>query len=382
MNQLTARLAHRLREIAGEEAEKAGEAEEGAGSPGYVMRRLMAVLRQWMRKLIGVFRPRFHIRDAHLRYENFGDEAEVPCALGLVLGSLAVEHPPDREEAASAAAAQPNAPDVETLHIDLQQLGVYCHTMAMGATSVIGAGPTSAAANAPSAAAGASSISADVHTVRAMRRLLREVLIDVEADAELGDAPSPFPAHQWLLRPIYGRGRAHVNLGIFLGAPSRFEWPQLAVVELTLSALSLSISEAQASALLCTLSAVMMWPARSLYTRLKSAEETLEEKRRVGPVPHTLELEPGPVVEAPASSLAGRSTHRPCACVGAGEPRGVCKDATPRGHPHRAAASDARAPHHGAPGARQPPAVREAALQGSGAADHLAARSQLDGSSL
>lgn len=225
-----------------------------------------------MLKVLKSFQPKVRISNLHVRYEDLSPEAEVPMAAGLTLDKLSLEasfhgtgRPGDDEK---------NARDVETLNVAVSRLGVYVHTVPMGAATVIGGG---------AGALGPEGARREVRTAAAMSALFKEVMASDGSAALLGDLPPKFPTHQWLLGPISLAGHAHVNLGLLIGAKTRFDWAHFVVVDIDIPPVHIQCTSEMATALIATSEALMLMPVRALYKQFQRAEEKLVAARRIGP---------------------------------------------------------------------------------------------------
>ena len=83
-----------------------------------------------------------------------------------------------------------------------------------------------------------------------------------------------FGAQQWIVEPIAISGKVHVNVGLFIGAPTRFDWGHMAVADLTVEPLRVALSAEQASFLVIAGSELMLMPARYLYQMLRPKKAT------------------------------------------------------------------------------------------------------------
>ena len=244
----------------------------GGGPPGFI--------KSAIRKVIEAFRPIVRITNVHIRYEDLEEDAvdlqerDAPLALGVTIGRLMLQHP---DSPYSEIDEDPNmmpCKDVVPLEVNVDGLGVYMHTAAMGVESVIGGGP-----DAQAAARAAQSDEEARRRLSAKEKARMEATNGGEDDrtaaamgALLGEMLAPSsgrPAHEWLIRPISVSGKVHVNTGLFIKARTAFDWPHLAVADLEVGPIQVQISEHQASSLLIAASELMLMPARNLYAMLR-----------------------------------------------------------------------------------------------------------------
>ena len=64
-------------------------------------------------------------------------------------------------------------------------------------------------------------------------------------------------------------GKVWVNVGVFIGAPSRFDWNRLVVANLAISPIVVAVSGQQAAALVTAGSELSLMPARYLYQMIR-----------------------------------------------------------------------------------------------------------------
>jgi len=230
-----------------------------------------------VRQVLQSFRPIVRLTNVHIRYEDLLPDTSSPMALGLTIQRLFIQHPDSPySEMIEDPEMQP-VKDVTSLELNLDGVGLYMHTASMGVQSVIGGGPAAqAAAEAAGSASNAKKLSAgearrlaasgggaDDRTVGAMGALFGELM--------RGGDDGPHGPQQWLLRPIRMSGKVHVNVGVFIKAPTRWDWNHLAVANLTVSPIRLAVSEAQATSLVAAGAALAVMPARYLFVMLRPA---------------------------------------------------------------------------------------------------------------
>ena len=255
-----------------QDGSKEAEEDDSKGA-GLLGAKLEKMLRGVVRKALESFRPVIRLTNVHIRYEDLGADASSPLALGVTIGRLFVQHP---DSPYSEIDEDPNmmpVKDVVSLEVAQNGVGVYMHTKAMGATTVIGGGPTPAlpttgatADKAPSAKqsaaaarrAAASNGGEDDRTVEAMKILFDRLMM----------GETPHGPLQWLVEPIAVSGKVHVNVGIFINAPTRFQFPMI-VADLQVSPLRISVSHLQASSLVAASAELMAMPARYLYQMIR-----------------------------------------------------------------------------------------------------------------
>ena len=255
-----------------EAADSAKEGEQSSGGPlSFLGAGVQTMVLGLVRKVLETFRPIIRISNVHIRYEDLAADAAARLALGVTVGKLMLQHP---DSPYSEIDEDPNmmpVKDVVDLEVAISGVGAYLHSGSMGATSVIGGGPEAQAIakrkarDAPALTGSAAKRAAatnggeDDRTVEAMRRILVGLL--------RGDEPEG--AHQWILRPIAVSGKVHVNVGIFIGAPTRFDWPHMVVADLTVAPIAVAVSTEQACALVVAGSELMLMPARYMYKMLR-----------------------------------------------------------------------------------------------------------------
>ena len=224
-----------------------------------------------IRKILESFRPIIRLTNVHIRFEDLDVHAPARLALGLTIGKLIVQHPDSPYSEIDEDPDMMPVRDVVDLEVAVAGVGVYMHTHTMGATTVVGGGPAAQAAaqlakasapaltGAAAKRAAASNDGEDDRTVEAMNRLFGQMM----------RGQSPHGAQQWIIAPIAISGKVHVNVGIFIGAPTRFEWPHMIVADLTIEAIKVALSEKQAAALVIATSELAVMPARYLYQLLR-----------------------------------------------------------------------------------------------------------------
>ena len=237
------------------------------GLPGPMQRMVLGLIR----KILESFRPIIRLTNIHIRYEDLAVDAVARLALGVTVGKLIVQHPDSPYSEIEEDPEMMPVKDVVDLEVAIAGVGVYMHTGSMGAVTCVGGGPEAQAkakaqgATAPALTGAAAKRWAatnggeDDRTVEAMARLFGQLM---RGEAEFG-------AQQWIIKPIAISGKVHVNVGIFIGAPTRFDWGHMAVADLTVEPIRVAVSAEQASFLVIAGSELMLMPARYLYKMLR-----------------------------------------------------------------------------------------------------------------
>lgn len=251
--------------------EPAPAAEAGGGGA------LKSLITGVLRKVLESFRPVLRITNVHIRYEDLSTETSSPMAMGLTVGRLFLQHPESPYSEIDEDPDMQSVKDVTALEVAMDGVGVYMHTASMGASSVIGGGPASQAAAQAAANEATGKLSKeearrlaatnggeDDRTVATMGALFTELMN--------GGDGGPYGPQQWLVRPISMSGKVHVNVGVFIQAPSRWDWSNLIVADLTISPIRVAISEGQASSLVAAGATLTTMPARYLYVMLRPAQ--------------------------------------------------------------------------------------------------------------
>ena len=213
----------------------------GGGPPGFI--------KSAIRKVIEAFRPIVRITNVHIRYEDLEEDAvdlqerDAPLALGVTIGRLMLQHPDSPYSEIDEDLNMMPCKDVVPLEVNVDGLGVYMHTAAMGVESVIGGGPD--AQRCARRAVGRGGQAAAVGQGEGAWRRPTARTTGRRRWARCSARCSRRRAagrREWLIRPISVSGKVHVNTGLFIKARTAFDWPHLAVADLEVGPIQVQIS--------------------------------------------------------------------------------------------------------------------------------------------